>query len=256
MLPDPRFCRPYELALAEALDRISSGEGIQAGTFGKAEEKDFHKSYEKFLTIAIQITYLYGDEGDAKRYFLALRDLMQSRGLGDGPLYAGTLQNFVAMNFAAQVQAEVSDLRSFLDAMVRRGISEGLGKADYGVFNKFIGLAFTIYDKRFSTSDPKSSYTLKEARLLEFPKIVQNSFTAYLKDPGVTLLAKARAWHSAPDLLVARLDASVGELMRTAATEAGMDPDAAFPPPAAETAESSDVERAQKDEQPSGDTAS
>jgi len=256
MLPDPRFCRPYELALAEALDRISSGEGIQAGAFGKAEEKDFHKSYEKFLTIAIQITYLYGDEGDAKRYFLALRDLMQSQGLGDGPLYAGTLQNFVAMNFAAQVQAEVSDLRSFLDAMVRRGISEGLGKADYGVFNKFIGLAFTIYDKRFSTSDPKSSYTLKEARLLEFPKIVQNSFTAFLKDPGVTLLTKARAWHSAPDLLVARLDASVGELVRTAATEAGMDPDAAFPPPAAETAESSDGERAQKDEQPSGDTAS
>ena len=255
LLPDPRFCRPYELALAEALERISSGDGIQAGTFGKAEEKDFHDSYEKFLTIAIQIAYLYGDEGEAERYFLALRDLMQSRGLGDGPLYAGTLQNFVAMKFADQVQAELADLRQFLDAMLRRGISEGLGKADYGVFNKFLGLAFTIYDKRFSASDPQAAYTLKEARLLEFPKLVLNSFANYLKDPSVTLLAKARAWHSAPDSLVSRLDPSVGELVRTAATEAGMDPDAAFPLPAAETAESFEAERRQKDASPPGTDA-
>lgn len=257
MLPDPRFCRPYETALAEAFERISSGEGIQAGTFGKAEEKDFHDSYEKFLTIAIQIAYLYGDEAEAERYFLALRDLMKSRGLGDGPLYAGTLQNFVAMKFADQVQAELADLRQFIDAMLRRGIAEGLGKADYGVFNRFLGLAFTVYDKRFSASDKQASYTLKEARLADFPKLVQNSFANYLKDPGITLLAKARAWNSAPDTLVARLDPSVGELVRTAATEAGMDPDAAFPPPATETAESSEIERVQKDApQPGTDAAS
>jgi hypothetical protein len=86
---------------------------------------------------------------------------------------------------------------------------------------------------------------------------VQNSFTNYLKDPGVTLLAKARAWNSAPDTLLARLDPSVGELVRTAATEAGMDPDAAFPPPAAETAESTEIERAQKNApQPGADSAS
>jgi len=255
MLPDPRFCRPYEAALAETLERITSGDGIQAGKFAQAEAKDLHESYEKFLTIAIQITYLYGDEAEARRYFLALRDLMQSRGLGDGPLYAGTLQNFVAMKFGDQVTADLADMRQFIDAMLRRGIAEGLGKADFEVFNRFLSLAFTVYDKRYSTSDPQAAYTLKEARLAEFPKLVANSFANYLKDPGVTLLAKARAWNSAPDTLLTRLDPSVGELVRTAATEAGMDPDAAFP--AAETAESSEAARTPKDASPSGsDTAS
>ena len=257
LLPDPRFCRPYENALAEAFERISSGDGIQAGTFAKAEEKDFHDAYEKFLISAIQITYLYGDENEARRYFLALRDLMQSRGLGDAPLYAGSLQNFVAMRISDQVTGELADMRQFIDAMLRRGISEGLGKADYGVFNRFLGLAFTIYDKRYSKSDPQAAYTLKEARLAEFPKLVLNSFTSYLKDPGVNLLAKARAWHSAPDSLVARLDSSVGEIVRQAATEAGMDPDAAFPARSAEPSDSSAGDEARKDgPPPGGDTSS
>jgi hypothetical protein len=247
MLPDPRFCRSYEAAFAETLERITSGDGIQAGTFAKAEAKDLHDSYEKFLTIAIQITYLYGDEAEARRYFLALRDLMQSRGLGDGPLYAGTLQNFVAMRFADQVTGELADMRQFIDAMLRRGIAEGLGKADYKVFNRFLGLAFTVYEKRYSQSDPQAAYTLKEARLAEFPKLVVNSFAGYLKDPGVTLLAKARAWHAAPDSLVARLDSSVGDIVRQAATDAGMDPDAAFPPRADATPDPAGAERAQKD---------
>jgi hypothetical protein len=155
------------------------------------------------------------------------------------------------------VTADLADMRQFIDAMLRRGISEGLGKADYGVFNRFLGLAFTVYDKRFSVSDPKAAYTLKEARLADFPKLVLNSFASYLKDPGVTLLSKARAWHSAPDSLVARLDSSVGELVRQAATEAGMDPDAAFPERSAETPDASDAERAQKNVPSSGgDTAS
>jgi len=255
LLPDPRFCRPFEAALAEALERITSGDDIQAGTLGKAEVKDFNNSYEKFLISAIQITYLYGDENEARRYFLALRDLMQAQGLGDAPMYAGSLQNFVAMRFSDQVKGELADMRQFIDAMLRRGISEGLGKADYGVFNRFLGLAFTVYDKRYSASDPKAAYTLKEARLADFPKLVLNSFTNYLKDPGVTLLSKARAWHSAPDSLVARLDSSVGELVRQAATEAGMDPDAAFPERSTETPDPSDVERAQKDALSSGGDA-
>jgi preprotein translocase subunit SecA len=54
-----------------------------------------------------------------------------------------------------------------------------------------------------------------------------------------------------------RLYPKLAGMTGTAATEAGMDPDAAFPPPAAETAESSEIERAQKNApQPGADAAS
>lgn len=244
MLPDPRFAKMYENAIQEAFDLIDSAEGVSAADFGNAEEGDLFDAYEKFLNLATILTYLYGDQSEAERYFNTLRKLVIHRGFGDEPVYSDTLENFVAMRFAGMVQVNLADLRQFLDAMIRRAILEGLSKGDLKVFNRYIHLAHSVYDRRFSTSRAGDTFVLEEAQLLEFPKLVENSFAAVMKEPGVPVLARARVWAWAPDKLRQTAYESLAETFVADATAAGLDPDRAFPRPQAAAGDGSSPDAA------------
>lgn len=233
-LPDPRFAREYEQAIQEAFDLVASDTGISAADFGNAEEKDLYDTYEKFLNVATMLAYLYGDEAEAVRYFNMLRDFVTKRGFGDEPVYSDTLQNFIALRFSSTVKVNLSDLRQFLDAMIRRSFVEGLAKGDLRVFNRYLGVAFTVYDKRFSVTDPNARFVLEDAKLVDFPTLVGNSFESVMKDTGMPILTRARMWAWAPDKIKRAAHASLAEVLETQARAAGLDPSRAFPPPAAE----------------------
>lgn len=230
LLPDPRYCRVYEASLNDAYNMISSEDGVTTvDNYGNAVRADLYEAYERFLNSAVMLTYLYGDQTEARRYFLKLRDLMTERGMADLPLYQGTLKNFVAMRFADQVKVDLADFRQFLDAMLRRAIGEGLGKGDFKVFNRFLGLAFDVYDKRYSASDPATKFTLKDAKLLEFPKLVKNSFDAFFRDGSVSVMERARVWHFAPDNIKSQIYEDLKNDFAKAAKSAGLNPEKAFP---------------------------
>jgi hypothetical protein len=233
LLPDPRFARVYEQAIEEAFGLIASEKGVSAADFGNAEESDLFDTYEKFLNLATMLTYLYGDEAEAERYFMLLRELVTRRGFGDEPVYADTIQNFVAIRFSSSVNVNLADLRQFLDAMLRRAMIEGLAKGDLKVFNRYVGVAHSVYDRRYATSRPGEKLVLDETRLLEFPKLVQNSFETLIKDPSLPVLARARVWAWAPDKLRDSCYQELSETLRAQAEAAGLDPDRAFPAPAA-----------------------
>jgi hypothetical protein len=101
LLPDPRFVASYERSMAEAIDLITSAEGVSAGGFGLADEDDLANGYETFLNLAVILEYLYGDRADAERHFLELRSLAEKAGRADDPLYVDTLESFVAIEPAA-----------------------------------------------------------------------------------------------------------------------------------------------------------
>jgi len=231
LLPDPRFARVYERAIEEAFELISSEKGVSAAGFGNAEESDLFDTYEKFLNLATMLTYLYGDQPEAERYFMLLRELVTRRGFGDEPVYADTIENFVAIRFAGSVNVNLADLRQFLDAMLRRAMLEGLAKGDLKVFNRYIGVAHSVYDRRYATSRPGEQLVLEETKLLEFPKLVQNSFETLIKDPSLPVLARARVWAWAPEKLRDQCYQEMSETLRSQAEAAGLDPDRAFPPP-------------------------
>ena len=232
LLPDPRFARIYETAIEEAFGLIASEQGVSAAGFGPAVEADLFDTYEKFLNLATMLTYLYGDQAEAERYFMLLRELVTRRGYGDEPVYADTIENFVAIRFSSSVNVNLADLRQFLDAMLRRAMLEGLAKGDFKVFNRFLGVAHSVYDRRYATSRPGEKLVLEDTKLLEFPKLVQNSFETLLKDPSLPVLARARVWAWAPEKLRDSCYQELSETLRAQAEAAGLDPDRAFPPPA------------------------
>ena len=231
LLPDPRFARVYETAIEEAFGLIASEQGVSAAGFGIAVEADLFDTYEKFLNLATMLTYLYGDQAEAERYFMLLRELVTRRGFGDEPVYADTIENFVAIRFSSSVNVNLADLRQFLDAMFRRAMLEGLAKGDLKVFNRYIGVAHAVYDRRYATSRPGEKLVLEDTKLLEFPKLVQNSFENLLKDPSMPVLARACVWAWAPEKLRQKSYQDLSETLRSQAEAAGLDPDRAFPPP-------------------------
>lgn len=240
LLPDPRFARFYERAIQEAFDLITSEQGVSAAEFGLAEEADLFDGYEKFLNTATMFAYLYGDQAEAARYFGILRDLVERRGFGDEPVYSDTLENFVAVRFADLVQVNLGDLRQVLDAMIRRAFVEGLAMGNLKVFNRFLGVANTVYDKRFATSRPGEVFILDDAKLLDFPKLVENSFKKIMLDPSLSLLLRARIWSWAPETLRLKTYDALADSLAEQALAGGLAPDRAFPSPRPKDADSTE----------------
>lgn len=251
LLPDPRFARAYERAVAEAFAMVEGGQGVSAAEFGPAETEDLLDGYEKFLNLATALAFLYGDEAEAARYFSLLRELAERRGTADDPLYADTLENFVAMRFAGIVQVNLADLRQFLDAMIKRAIGEGLAKGDLRVFNRYVRLAYSVYDRRYAVSRPDEKHVLAESKLLPFPKIVENSFANVMRQAGDSVLVKARIWSWAPETLRRATHGELAATLRAEAEAAGLDPDRAFPVPA----EAADATKAPDSNPAAADTA-
>jgi hypothetical protein len=229
LLPDPRFAAAYERALEEALALITSEEGVSAGEFGPAEEADLLDGYETFLNLAVILEYLYGDRADAETHFVKLRMLAERLGRGADPMYADTIETFVAVRIAEVLAIDVSNLRQFLDAMIRRGLREGLAKGNLAAFNRYLSIAEAAYEKRYAASDPDAKFVLEEAKLPPFPEVVANSFAGLMGQEGMPVMERARIWSWAPEALRTTLPPPVGDRLRAAAAAASLDADRAFP---------------------------
>ena len=229
LLPDPRFAAAYERALEEALALINSEAGVSAGEFGAAEEADLLDGYETFLNLAVILEYLYGDRADAAEHFVKLRMLADRLGRGADPMYADTIENFVAVRIAEVLAIDVSNLRQFLDAMIRRALLEGLAKGNLAAFNRYLAVAEKAYEKRYAAAEPNAKFVLEEAKLPPFPEVVANSFAALMGQESLPVMERARIWAWAPEPLRRTLPAAGGAALRAAATAAGLDPAKAFP---------------------------
>lgn len=241
LLPDPRFARTFEEAIRQAFDLIASERGVSAADFGGAEEADLFATYEKFLDLATMLTYLYGDAGEAERYFAKLKELAERQGRGDEPIFADTLENFVALRFAGMVKVNPADLRQLLDAMIRRAFLEGLAKGDLKVFERFMRIARTVHDRRYGAAQRGEAYLLDETKLLEFPALVDNSFKIVMSQSSLPVLTRARIWAWAPEKIRRSTAEAVLETLRAHAQTAGLDPARTFPDPSADEASGADT---------------
>ena len=140
------------------------------------------------------LEFLYGDKAAAAEYFVKLRLLVERLGKADQPLYSDTMETFVGMRIGEVLAIDVSNLRQFLDAMLRRAMMEGLAKGNLEVFNRYLGVAFRAYDRRYSASDPQAKFVLEESKLLPFPKLVENSFQSVMRQDSLPVMLRARIW--------------------------------------------------------------
>jgi hypothetical protein len=108
--------------------------------------------------------------------------------------------------------------------MIQRAMLEGLAKGRIDTFNRFVKLAFTLYDRRYAATVPGSKHVAKEAQLPPFPELVGNSFESAMKQESTPLLVRARIWAWAPAEIKARVWERLGPILTAQASEAGLDP--------------------------------
>jgi hypothetical protein len=231
LLPDPRFIEGYERGIQNAMQLAESNAGLSAAEFGRATVADLLRGYESFLQQATVFAYLYGDEEEAAGCFGKLQELAAGDGRGDDPLYRGGLQDFLALRMGKVMEIDVSNTRQFLDAMVQRALLDGLAKGRLGTFNRFLGLAYRVYDMRFSASDPQAKHVNKETQLAPFPELVDASFTSLMRQESRPLLERARIWAWAPEPMKERTWPKLAEPLAAACAAEGFDAQRAFPPP-------------------------
>ncbi|NDC62601.1 MAG: hypothetical protein EBZ59_01115 [Planctomycetia bacterium] len=235
VLPDPRFIEGYERGIQNAIGLIQSDKGLSAAEFGLARVEDLLVGYESFLQQATVFSYLYGDEREAAGCFGKLRTIAADDGRGDQPLYNEGLEGFLAIKLGDVMEIDLSNTRQFIDAMVQRAMMDGLAKGRLDTFNKFIRLAYRVYDRRYGASAPGTVHVSKEAKLPPFPQVVDASFESAMKQSSNPLLVRARIWSWAPDEIKQRTWPRLGDLLAAQAREAGFDAERVFraPPQAA-----------------------
>lgn len=231
LLPDPRFIEGYEYGMQNAVELIESDEGVSAADFGLADISDLLQGYEAFLNEATVFCYLYGDEAEAAGCFAKLRKIAEEDGRGDEPMYSEGVQGFLAVRLGEVLDIDVSNTRQFLDAMIQRAMLDGLAKGRLDTFNRFINVAFSVYDRRYSVSNPGSVHINREARLPPFPELVSTSFTSAMKQESNPVLVRSRIWAWAPESLREKTWDDLADVLASHATGVGLDPLRAFPPP-------------------------
>ena len=231
LLPDPRFIEAYERGMQNAISLIKSEEGVSAAEFGLATVDDMLRGYESFLQQAIVFSYMYGDEAEAMGCFGKLRTLAEDTGRGDQPMYSEGLEGFLALRLGEVMDIDISNTRQFLDAMIQRAMLDGLAKGRIDTFNRFIKLAWSVYDRQYGASTSGAVHVNKEARLPPFPLIVDASFESAMKQESNPVLVRARMWAWAPEELRARTWPRLEPVLTSHAEAAGLNPALAFPSP-------------------------
>jgi hypothetical protein len=246
ILPDPRFIEGYERGIRDALVQIRSEQGLSAAEFGRATESDLLTGYESFLHQAVVFSYLYGDEAQAAGCFGKLREIAEDSGRGSQPMYSEGLEGFLAVRLGEVMEIDLSNTRQFLDAMIQRAMADGLAKGRLDTFNRFVKLAYSVYDRRYAASAPGTVHVSKEGALPPFPELVSASFESAMKQESTPVLVRARIWAWAPESLRNRSWARIGPTLVTHAEAVGLDPARAFPvPPEAEASPPAEPEHAE-----------
>lgn len=231
LLPDPRFIPAYEAALAEAIATIQSEAGVTTQYWGRAEVDDLLKGWERFLNEATIMAYVYGDEPKAAECFQKLVKLAQEQGMGDQPIYRESLQTFVTLRLGEVMKLDLNNTRQFVDGMLNRALVDGLAQGRMDVFNRFLRMAYKVYDNKYSASDPTKLRVQKQADIGSFPELVDASFEGMMRPGKGPVLMRARIWAWAPDELKLRAWPKLKDSLAEQATAAGLDPARAFPMP-------------------------
>jgi len=242
LLPDPRFISSYETALGDAIQLVSSEQGVETQHWGRAQVSDLMKHYERFLHEAVVLSFVYGDEAMAQRCYRKLLMMAQEGGYDDQPIFRDGIEMFVALRLGEIMKLDVSNTRQFVDGMLNRALVDGLAMGRLDVFNRFLKMAYRVYDKKYSVSDPSQLRVQKFVAIGSFPELVDTSFQRLMTQGSETVMMRARIWAWAPDELKLRAWPKIKKSLEDQATAADLDPARAFPMPQGYVEEKQDAD--------------
>lgn len=229
MLPDPRFAPAYDRAMQSAIElaRTTTWQGGNRDTF--------ESGHENFLIRAAVNTYLYGDENEAQKYLGKARRLYgHKRDNIETGRYQLPLDDFVISDFQPD-WSEPRHIRSFIDAMLTRAFLRGLRNRKSSVYDRFSRLARHAYETfqagRGARAVPSAGRG-PMALTNTWQATLVDSYVGFMKNQRYDLLIRRRVYVNSPvSLQQAGFNRFRAVVYRQASVR-GMDPKAAFPPPA------------------------
>lgn len=195
LLPDIRFIPAYEKAMElgqEYADRSSLSKGV---------DETYQTGHENFLIAATVYSWLYGDDDQAKFYYEKVQKLYGKKPHNASGRFLVPLSEFVQTEISKNYDV-TNYSRQFIDAMIVRGLEQGLANNQPGIFMKFIEIAKGAHDKwvKMKTATGK---TFAEERLTpnSFDEVLSGSYVGYMRMPQVPFVLRARIWNSTPEAL-------------------------------------------------------
>ena len=231
MVPDPRFIPAYDKAMESAIARATDP---NVDFPGGGNRDSFEAGHENFLHKAILYSYLYGSEEQAQKYYEKVRRLYgdkahnQRTGRYQQPLDAFVLQTFQRDKSMYQVS------RPFIESMIHRGLSQGLANGRVQVFNRFLRLARQMhqaYNEQHSSPNPNAPR--QRMSLPPFDELLVETYVSFMRSPGIDIYNRARVYGSTPSELRQRAFPEFRPAVYRQAQQRGIDPQRAFPEPAA-----------------------
>jgi len=193
LLPDPRFFEAYNTALKDAREQIESEERYHDNI-----GQNFEAGHENFLQRAVFFSYLYGSEAQARDFFLEAKELYEhKRHNVNSSKYNMTLEDFVFEEMKLDMGTRGVN-RQFIDAMVIRGLSQGLGNNRQDIFQRFITLARRAHRAAQAEAVKDPTAVQDRMALLSFDQTLLDSYILFMTEPSVDLLTRSRIYRNTP----------------------------------------------------------
>ncbi|QDU72760.1 hypothetical protein [Mucisphaera calidilacus] len=224
LLPDPRFIPSYEKAVFEGSERAGDVDLDRKGVISQ-----FESGYENFLHKAIEFSYFYGDVEMAQSYYTKLRDRFGDKH-GDRR-YELALDEFVMAQMVMSKDMRQNAI-ALIDAMITRGLAEGLAKGDVENFARRLEIAEEMHRWYQGERDYEVPNAPRQRLQLEpFPVMLQKSYAAYMRQPTIPVVVKARTYAATPMPLRARTYGGFRAVLEEQCVAQGFAFERAFPVP-------------------------
>jgi hypothetical protein len=252
--PDPRFIDSYGDAMVEANERQVSIEWA-----GSGNTTSFEQGHENFLKRAVLYAFLYGDIDKAQGYYKQLRDLYGQKPHNyDSGGYTQDIQDMIITELQADWQMTDQVARPLIESLMFRSFRQGLAKARYDKFQRFLETAQRVEQKLIDKMKyDNATAPTGQGRLISwesFGQLLGSTYIKYMHSPQFDLLERAAVYRNSPLPLVRSTYPLFRETIAEHAVTAGYGQvfDQLFPPPPDSAADQTPGQGKPGDEAPTG----
>jgi len=235
LMPDPRYIDAYHYGVFGSMDRIAEVDA-RISKEGGAVPQSFRAGHANFLIWATTLAYMYGERSQAAHYYAILRDEYRTEHPQWADRFNRPLEEFVEHEFAKEQQYDSPDeVRAAINGWIRQAIVKGMFNNRPKVMERFVAQAQSLHARYTKAKQGFTSATSEGLRermsLPPFDKMFADQLGQVLKEPGLPLSMKTRAWRSAPEQIRRMVWDQVRAKLYEQARAQGWDAEKAFPEP-------------------------
>ncbi|MFW6059724.1 MAG: hypothetical protein ACODAQ_06050 [Phycisphaeraceae bacterium] len=225
--PDPGYFDAFEQMTESAIQRVLENEEYSPSTTG------FESAHENLLQKLVLYSYIYGNEEQARKYYTKVRRLYNDKPFNQRTgRYDQPLADFVAHVMARdRGMMQVSPV--FIEAMVERGLREGLAQGRLGVFEKYLNLARQMHRQWHEERGWEKPNTVRSGRLMlrPFDEELVGIYAEFMSSTNISLYERMQVYRNTPGSLQRQAYPEFRNAVQRQAAQQGFDASLAFPPP-------------------------